>query len=97
MPAGTVHDAGDLMADPQLVARHFWRTFDHAVFGARPYDRFPGLWSTTDLEPYLPSGAYLGEHNFDVYPSWPASTTTRSGTAWPTACSSERGERPTVR
>ena len=67
VPAGTVNDAGDLMEDPQLQARHFWRSFDHAVFGPRPYDRFPGLWSTTDLEPYLPSGAYLGEHNFDVY------------------------------
>ena len=67
VPAGKVQDGGDLMADPQLVARDFWRRWDHAVFGDRPYDRFPGLWSGTDLEPYLPSGAYIGEHNFDVY------------------------------
>ena len=33
----------------------------------RPYDRFPALWSTSDLEPYLPSGAFIGEHNFEVY------------------------------
>ena len=37
------------------------------MFGERPYDRFPALWSTTDLEPYLPSGAFIGEHNFEVY------------------------------
>jgi len=67
VPAGTVNDAGDLMDDPQLLARDFWRRADHAVFGERPYDRFPALWSTTDLEPYLPPGAYLGEHNFEVY------------------------------
>ena len=67
VPAGWVQDAGDLTDDPQLAARHFWRRQDHAVFGERPYDRFPALWSGTDLEPYLPSGAYIGEHNFEVY------------------------------
>lgn len=67
VPAGRVQDAADLMDDPQLVARDFWRSADHAVYGTRPYDRFPALWSGTDLEPYLPSGAYIGEHNFDAY------------------------------
>ncbi|HET6920617.1 MAG TPA: CoA transferase [Jiangellaceae bacterium] len=67
VPAGKVEDAGDLMTDPQLLARDFWQTTDHAVFGKRPYDRFPAPWSTTDLQPYLLSGAYIGEHNFEVY------------------------------
>ncbi len=67
VPAGRVQDGGDLMADPQLLARDFWRTTDHPVFGERPYDRFPALWSGTDLEPYMLSGAYIGEHNFEVY------------------------------
>ncbi len=67
VPAGKVQDGGDLTADPQLVARDFWRRFDHAVFGDRPHERFPALWSTSDLEPYLPSGAFIGEHNFEVY------------------------------
>ena len=67
VPAGKVQDAGDLTSDPQLVARAFWRTNDHAVFGERPYDRFPAIWSETDLEPYMLSGAYIGEHNFEVY------------------------------
>jgi crotonobetainyl-CoA:carnitine CoA-transferase CaiB-like acyl-CoA transferase len=67
VPAGKVQDGGDLMADPQHVARGFFRLGTHAVFGERPYDRFPGLWSGTDLEPYMLSGAYIGEHNFEVY------------------------------
>jgi crotonobetainyl-CoA:carnitine CoA-transferase CaiB-like acyl-CoA transferase len=67
VPAGVVQDAGDLTVDPQLVARHFWRSTDHVVFGERPYDRFPALWSGTDLEPYVLSGGYIGESNFDVY------------------------------
>ena len=67
VPAGKVQDGGQLMADPQHVDRGVFRSWDHAVFGERPYDRFPARWSGTDLEPYLPSGAYIGEHNFDVY------------------------------
>ena len=67
VPAGRVQDAGDLMDDPQLNARDFWRSTDHAMFGTRPYERFPALWSGTDLEPYVLSGAYIGEHNFEAY------------------------------
>jgi crotonobetainyl-CoA:carnitine CoA-transferase CaiB-like acyl-CoA transferase len=68
VPAGRIQDAADLMADPQLVARDVWRTFDHATFGTRPHDRYPAIWSGTDLEPYRPPVAYPGEHNFEVYP-----------------------------
>ncbi len=67
VPAGRIQDASHLMDDPQLVAREMWRTFDHTTFGSRPHDRFPGVWSGTDLLPYTPSGAYPGEHNFEVY------------------------------
>jgi crotonobetainyl-CoA:carnitine CoA-transferase CaiB-like acyl-CoA transferase len=67
VPAGKVQDGGDLMTDPQHVARAFFRTNVHDRFGERPYDRFPGVWSDTDLEPYVLSGSYLGEHNFEVY------------------------------
>ena len=67
VPAGLVQDAGDLMTDPQLLARDMWHTCDHGVFGERPFDRFPALWSGMDLEPYLPPPSYVGEHNFDVY------------------------------
>ena len=67
VPAGVVQHAGDLMDDPQLVARSLWDTCDHAVFGERPYDRFPALFSAMDLAPYVPPPAYVGEHNFEVY------------------------------
>ncbi len=67
VPAGKVQDGGDLMADPQHVARSFFRTAQHDRFGERPFDRFPAVWSDTDLEPYVLSGSYIGEHNFEVY------------------------------
>ena len=67
VPAGRIQNGADLMADPQLVARAMWRTCDHAVFGERPYDRFPAIWSAMALEPYQPSPAFIGEHNFEVY------------------------------
>jgi crotonobetainyl-CoA:carnitine CoA-transferase CaiB-like acyl-CoA transferase len=65
--AGVVQDAGDLMEDPQLVARALWHSCDHGVFGERPFDRYPALWSKMDLAPYVPPPSYVGEHNFDVY------------------------------
>jgi crotonobetainyl-CoA:carnitine CoA-transferase CaiB-like acyl-CoA transferase len=68
VPAGKIQNAGDLMSDPQLVARGMWRTFDHATFGTRPHDRYPAVWSRMSLEPYRPPAAYPGEHNFEVYP-----------------------------
>jgi benzylsuccinate CoA-transferase BbsF subunit len=67
VPAGAVQDASDLMSDPQLLARGLWRRCDHGVFGERPYDRFPGIWSAMDLEPYRPPPSYVGEHNFEVF------------------------------
>ncbi len=67
VPAGKVQDAADLMSDPQLVARGLWSTCEHGVFGERPFDRYPALWSDMDLEPYLPPPSYVGEHNFEVF------------------------------
>jgi crotonobetainyl-CoA:carnitine CoA-transferase CaiB-like acyl-CoA transferase len=66
--AGVVQDAGDLAErDPQLDSRRFWLVADHDVFGPRRHDRFPGLWSHSELEPYRRSPAYLGEANFEVW------------------------------
>ncbi len=67
IPAGMVQGGEDLMNDPQHVSRNLFRSGEHQVFGERPYDRFPGLWSGTDLEPYLLSPGYLGEHNFEIF------------------------------
>ena len=67
VPAGDVQDSEDLAEhDPQLRARGFWHTMDHALFGQRGHDGFPARWSTSELEPYRPS-PYLGEHNFEVF------------------------------
>lgn len=68
VPAGMIQNTGHLMADPQLLDRELWRSFDHPNFGVRPHDRYPALWSRMSLEPYLPAAAYAGEHNFEVYP-----------------------------
>jgi crotonobetainyl-CoA:carnitine CoA-transferase CaiB-like acyl-CoA transferase len=67
VPAGKIQNGEDLMADPQLVDRKMWGTFDHAVFGSRPFDRYPAIWSGTTLQPYMAAPAYIGEHNFEVY------------------------------
>jgi crotonobetainyl-CoA:carnitine CoA-transferase CaiB-like acyl-CoA transferase len=68
VPAGMIQNTGHLMADPQLLARGLWRSFDHPNFGVRPHDRYPALWSRMTLEPYQPAASYAGEHNFEVYP-----------------------------
>ncbi|MCP3991810.1 MAG: CoA transferase [Actinomycetia bacterium] len=66
--AGVVQNAEDLAErDEQLAARQFWLTADLANFGPRRHDRFPALWSESDLEPYRPAPGYLGEANFDVW------------------------------
>ena len=66
VPAGKVQNGADLTTDPQLAARQFFGTFDSAVFGERPFDRFPARFSEQTLEPYLPPPSYLGEHAFEV-------------------------------
>ncbi len=67
VPAGRVQNADLLFTDdPQLAARSFFCTADSPVFGERPFERFPALWSKTVLEPYLRAPAYVGEHNFEI-------------------------------
>lgn len=68
VPAGKIQNAGDLMSDPQLEARHMWRSFEHPTFAQRPHDRFPALFGRSILEPYRRPAAYPGEDNFEVYP-----------------------------
>ncbi len=67
IPAGRVQNAHDLFTDDeQLAARGFFRTMESAVFGERPFERFPALFSRSVLEPYRPAPAYVGEHAFDI-------------------------------
>ncbi len=66
--AGQVQDADQLfLHDPQHRARTFWLEGNHDVFGPRPHDRFPAVWSHSELAPYRLSPPYLGESNFDVW------------------------------
>lgn len=65
--AGVVQNAPDLVGDVQHLARGFWQRFaDHPLYGPRPYDRFPALWSGSDLTPYRRAPVF-GEHNLEVY------------------------------
>jgi crotonobetainyl-CoA:carnitine CoA-transferase CaiB-like acyl-CoA transferase len=67
VPAGRVQNAQHLFGDDaQLAAREFFRTLESPVFGTRPHERFPALFSASVLEPYLRAPAYVGEHNFEV-------------------------------
>ncbi len=66
--AGVVQNAADLLEhDPQHRDRGFWITTDTVGFGPRRHDRFPGHWSDSELGPYRPAPAYLGEANFEVW------------------------------
>ena len=66
--AGVVQNADDLYRrDEQLQARSFWLDAEHDEFGHRPHDRFPALWSRSELAPYRRAPSYLGEANFDVF------------------------------
>jgi crotonobetainyl-CoA:carnitine CoA-transferase CaiB-like acyl-CoA transferase len=67
VPAGRVQNADHMFRDdPQLAARRFFRTLDSPVFGERPHERFPALFSASVLEPYQRAPAYVGEHNLEV-------------------------------
>lgn len=67
IPAGRVQNAHDLFTgDEQLTARGFFLTMDLPLFGERPFERFPALFSRSVLEPYLGAPAYVGEHVFEV-------------------------------
>ena len=65
--AGVVQNAPDLLEDAQHLARGFWQGFaDHPIYGPRPYDRYPAVWSGSDLTPYRRAPVF-GEHNVEVY------------------------------
>ena len=69
VPAAKVQTAHDLVnEDPQLSARGFWRSTEHPIFGDRVVDTFPVLVDGIRPPTTLLSPAYLGEHNFEVWP-----------------------------
>jgi crotonobetainyl-CoA:carnitine CoA-transferase CaiB-like acyl-CoA transferase len=67
VPAGRVQNGDDLTdRDVQLASRNLFGTLKSGTYGERPFDRFPAIWSRSNLEPYRCAPAYLGEHNFEV-------------------------------
>jgi crotonobetainyl-CoA:carnitine CoA-transferase CaiB-like acyl-CoA transferase len=65
--AGRVQNGDDLTdRDVQLASRNLFGTLKSGTYGERPFDRFPAIWSRSNLEPYRCAPAYLGEHNFEV-------------------------------
>lgn len=68
VPAGAVLSAADLLADPQLLARGFFRTVTHPQSGTH---RYPGMpWQPANRPWRAPTPAPLfGEHNDSVLTS----------------------------
>lgn len=67
IPAGRIQNAHDLFTDDDhLAARGFFGTMPSPVFGDRPFERFPAIFSSSVLEPYRPAPAYVGEHAFEI-------------------------------
>jgi crotonobetainyl-CoA:carnitine CoA-transferase CaiB-like acyl-CoA transferase len=75
VPAGLVQNAAHLTdADPQLAARGWCTTLDHATLGPQQHDCFPALIDGERVAaPTAPP--YLGQHTFEVYESLAGMTT----------------------
>jgi crotonobetainyl-CoA:carnitine CoA-transferase CaiB-like acyl-CoA transferase len=65
VPAAFVNDVRQVMDDPQLRARGFWRELSHPVAGTWPVAGLPFHMSGTP--PELRRACLLGEHNREVY------------------------------
>lgn len=67
VPAGVVQNGRQLIDDdPQLAARAWLETIEHASLGTQRHDRFPALIDGAAVNVPMPP-PYLGQHNFDVY------------------------------
>jgi len=64
--AGKVTRGDDLLRDPQLQYRGYFRTLEHPEIGHHSYDSLPFRLSHTPSGPTRP-GPCLGEHNEYVY------------------------------
>jgi benzylsuccinate CoA-transferase BbsF subunit len=63
--AAVVETPGDLFTDPNLVARDFWRTLDHAVLGEYTVGSMPFGWRGADRGPTAPA-PLLGQHTDEI-------------------------------
>lgn len=66
VPAGTVQNSADLLADPQLQARGFYTRLEHPEIGAHTYEGPSVILSRTPGQ-ITQRGPLLGEHNDHVF------------------------------
>ncbi|MDA1077247.1 MAG: CoA transferase, partial [Proteobacteria bacterium] len=65
VPAGLVQRSRDLLIDPQLKARNFYRRFEHQEMGKVPYAGHQYSISGYDNAPRF-AAPVLGQHSFEV-------------------------------
>jgi benzylsuccinate CoA-transferase BbsF subunit len=65
VPASRVRTPGDLIDDPHLVARGFWRRLDHSVMGEIVVNRVPFMSPDQDDAPRS-AAPLLGEHTREI-------------------------------
>jgi benzylsuccinate CoA-transferase BbsF subunit len=65
VPAARVRTAGDLLDDPHLVERGFWRRLDHPVMGSIVVNRVPFDSGEDDSAPRS-AAPLLGEHTKEI-------------------------------
>jgi crotonobetainyl-CoA:carnitine CoA-transferase CaiB-like acyl-CoA transferase len=65
VPAGVVQRSSDLLRDPQLAHRNFFRPLQHAEMGEVPYEGHQFRIRGYDSGPRLPAPC-LGEHSLEV-------------------------------
>jgi benzylsuccinate CoA-transferase BbsF subunit len=65
VPAYVVQSIPDLLADPQLIERGFWRHLDHKEFGPYVTGSLPFRWKGGAFAPTRPA-PLLGEHTWEL-------------------------------
>ncbi|MEO8601763.1 MAG: CoA transferase [bacterium] len=65
VPAGMVQHSSDLLADPQLAHRHFFRPLQHPEMGEVPYEGHQFRIQGYDNGPRTPAPC-LGEHSIEI-------------------------------
>ncbi len=65
VPAGVAQRSSELLADPQLAHRHFFRTLPHSEIGDDPYEGHQYTIRGYDNGPRF-AAPCLGEHTFEV-------------------------------
>ncbi len=65
VPASPVETTADVLADPQLNARDYWRRLDHPVMGSIVSSRAPFRASGMDAGPHR-AAPLLGEHTREI-------------------------------